>query len=47
MISSSTATSDHLEGGEMDWAVAAVLIAVIFAAMVVITTYLSTHTKSR
>ena len=31
----------------MDWAVAAVLIAVIFAVMVVITTYMSTRPKNQ
>ena len=31
----------------MDWATAAVIIAIVFAVMVIASTYLSTHTKEK
>lgn len=31
----------------MDWATAAIIIAIVFAVMVIATTYLSTHTKEK
>jgi hypothetical protein len=31
----------------VDWATAAVIIAIVFAVMVIASTYLSTHTKAK
>lgn len=44
-----TLTGDTRREGRctVDWATAAVIIAIVFALMVIGTTYLSTHTKEK